>query len=158
MNGSGGSPPGGTPGSLPNGNNGGMATLVSHGPIGGGLTPTGSSYGMSTMTMNMGLSGSAPGNGVSPPSLGSSGVGNSVSGGTGASVPQDKQALLANEKRRRRRESHNAVERRRRDNINEKISELATLIPECMLDGTSMSHPVIFFFGSKADVVFFLFF
>lgn len=46
----------------------------------------------------------------------------------------DKQALLANEKRRRRRESHNAVERRRRDNINEKISELATLIPECMLD------------------------
>ncbi|EDR06948.1 uncharacterized protein LACBIDRAFT_299352 [Laccaria bicolor S238N-H82] len=46
----------------------------------------------------------------------------------------DKQALLANEKRRRRRESHNAVERRQRDNINEKISELATLIPECMLD------------------------
>lgn len=43
-------------------------------------------------------------------------------------------ALLANEKRRRRRESHNAVERRRRDNINEKISELATLIPECMLE------------------------
>lgn len=43
-------------------------------------------------------------------------------------------AIIANEKRRRRRESHNAVERRRRDNINEKISELATLIPECMLD------------------------
>jgi len=42
--------------------------------------------------------------------------------------------MIANEKRRRRRESHNAVERRRRDNINEKISELATLIPECMLD------------------------
>ncbi|KAI0253379.1 helix-loop-helix DNA-binding domain-containing protein [Lactifluus subvellereus] len=39
-------------------------------------------------------------------------------------------AMIANEKRRRRRESHNAVERRRRDNINEKISELATLIPE----------------------------
>jgi hypothetical protein len=53
--------------------------------------------------------------------------------GGGLSV-QDKQAALANEKRRRRRESHNAVERRRRDNINEKISELATLIPECMLD------------------------
>ena len=52
---------------------------------------------------------------------------------SGLSV-QDKQAALANEKRRRRRESHNAVERRRRDNINEKISELATLIPECMLD------------------------
>ena len=43
-------------------------------------------------------------------------------------------AMIANEKRRRRRESHNAVERRRRDNINEKISELATLIPECLLD------------------------
>jgi hypothetical protein len=43
-------------------------------------------------------------------------------------------AAIANEKRRRRRESHNAVERRRRDNINEKISELATLIPECLLD------------------------
>jgi hypothetical protein len=58
--------------------------------------------------------------------------------GGGGIVPglsvQDKQAALANEKRRRRRESHNAVERRRRDNINEKISELATLIPECMLD------------------------
>lgn len=38
------------------------------------------------------------------------------------------------EKRRRRRESHNAVERRRRDNINERIAELATLIPESMLD------------------------
>ena len=46
----------------------------------------------------------------------------------------DKEALLANEKRQMRGESHNAVERRRRDNINEKISELATLIPECMLD------------------------
>ena len=42
--------------------------------------------------------------------------------------------MIANEKRRRRRESHNAVERRRRDNINEKISELATLIPECLID------------------------
>lgn len=41
--------------------------------------------------------------------------------------------MLASEKRRRRRESHNAVERRRRDNINEKIGELATLIPITML-------------------------
>ncbi|KAE8258204.1 hypothetical protein A4X13_0g1835 [Tilletia indica] len=37
------------------------------------------------------------------------------------------------ERRRRRRESHNAVERRRRDTINEKITELATLLPEAML-------------------------
>lgn len=58
---------------------------------------------------------------------------------TAALSPQDKQALIANEKRRRRRESHNAVERRRRDNINEKISELATLIPECMLEGGNVA-------------------
>ena len=53
-------------------------------------------------------------------------------------------AMIANEKRRRRRESHNAVERRRRDNINEKISELATLIPECMLDAGGMLHDLSF--------------
>lgn len=46
-------------------------------------------------------------------------------------------AMLAVEKRRRRRESHNAVERRRRDNINERIAELATLIPEVMLDANA---------------------
>ena len=34
------------------------------------------------------------------------------------------------EKKRRRRESHNAVERRRRDNINDRINELATLLPD----------------------------
>ncbi|KAI0026294.1 helix-loop-helix DNA-binding domain-containing protein, partial [Vararia minispora EC-137] len=49
-------------------------------------------------------------------------------------------AAIANEKRRRRRESHNAVERRRRDNINEKIAELATLIPE-RLDTAASGTP-----------------
>jgi hypothetical protein len=34
------------------------------------------------------------------------------------------------EKKQKRRESHNAVERRRRDNINEKIQELAAIIPD----------------------------
>lgn len=34
------------------------------------------------------------------------------------------------DKKRRRRESHNAVERRRRDTINERIFELSTLLPE----------------------------
>ncbi|KAI9251566.1 Myc-type, basic helix-loop-helix domain-containing protein [Sporodiniella umbellata] len=34
------------------------------------------------------------------------------------------------EKKRKRRESHNAVERRRRENINDRINELATLLPE----------------------------
>ena len=52
--------------------------------------------------------------------------------------------MIANEKRRRRRESHNAVERRRRDNINEKITELATLIPECILDPAGT--PLILFY------------
>ncbi|EDR07013.1 uncharacterized protein LACBIDRAFT_328264 [Laccaria bicolor S238N-H82] len=42
----------------------------------------------------------------------------------------DKHVLLANEKRRRRRGRHNAAGRRRRDNIDEKIGELATLIWE----------------------------
>ncbi|RKP11931.1 helix-loop-helix DNA-binding domain-containing protein, partial [Piptocephalis cylindrospora] len=42
-----------------------------------------------------------------------------------------KQAQLMYDKRRKRRESHNAVERRRRDNINEKIQELSHLVPDC---------------------------
>ena len=57
----------------------------------------------------------------------------------------DKRALRANEKRPRR-ESHNAVERRRRDNINEKISELATLIPECALDVRGELFLSLFFY------------
>ncbi|KAI8811563.1 helix-loop-helix DNA-binding domain-containing protein, partial [Cladochytrium replicatum] len=44
--------------------------------------------------------------------------------------PGPRGTLDINEKRRRRRESHNAVERRRRDNINEKIHELSTLLPD----------------------------
>ncbi|KAI3480292.1 hypothetical protein L1887_57557 [Cichorium endivia] len=53
------------------------------------------------------------------------------SAGTGAKSEAEAKRLA--EKRRKRRESHNAVERRRRDNINEKITELATLLPEAML-------------------------
>jgi len=49
--------------------------------------------------------------------------------------PDNNRLALANEKRRKRRESHNAVERRRRDNINEKIQELALLLPEEWLEG-----------------------
>ncbi|KAF4547517.1 Hypothetical protein D9617_41g062680 [Elsinoe fawcettii] len=37
-------------------------------------------------------------------------------------------------KRRRRRESHNMVERRRRDNINERIQDLANLVPQHRLE------------------------
>ncbi|KAL0081797.1 helix-loop-helix DNA-binding domain-containing protein [Phycomyces blakesleeanus] len=43
------------------------------------------------------------------------------------------QAIM--DKRRRRRESHNAVERRRRDNINDRIQELGTLLPDLEEDG-----------------------
>jgi Helix-loop-helix DNA-binding domain len=67
--------------------------------------------------------------------------------------PVTKQAILANEKRRRRRESHNAVERRRRDNINEKISELATLIPECMLDPSGKFY-LHFRYYAIGDIIF----
>ncbi|KIK97441.1 hypothetical protein PAXRUDRAFT_24644 [Paxillus rubicundulus Ve08.2h10] len=50
----------------------------------------------------------------------------------GAKVPEADTHL--SEKRRRRRESHNAVERRRRDNINERIGELAGLIPGVLFE------------------------
>lgn len=49
-----------------------------------------------------------------------------LNGHSGATTP----ALQSQEmKRRRRRESHNLVERRRRDNINERIQELSHLVP-----------------------------
>lgn len=43
-------------------------------------------------------------------------------------------AAQAEQKRKRRRESHNQVERRRRDNINERIQELSHLIPHHRLE------------------------
>ncbi|KAI0634757.1 helix-loop-helix DNA-binding domain-containing protein [Trametes polyzona] len=95
---------------------------------------------------NGGTSLGSVGLGVSPKEVNVPGMG-IVGMQKGESPPEDlaaKQcvALIANEKRRRRRESHNAVERRRRDNINEKISELATLIPECLLDpNATMTMP-----------------
>ncbi|KAJ1865412.1 Cell morphogenesis protein PAG1, partial [Coemansia sp. RSA 486] len=52
-------------------------------------------------------------------------------------VVGQKSEVLNYEKRRRRRESHNAVERRRRDNINDRIQELYTLLPEAMIDANT---------------------
>jgi hypothetical protein len=49
--------------------------------------------------------------------------------GTGSVGGQTQEA-----KRRRRRESHNLVERRRRDNINERIHDLGTLVPQHRLE------------------------
>jgi hypothetical protein len=60
----------------------------------------------------------------------------------GGMTLQEKQAAIANEKRRRR-ESHNAVERWWRDNINEKSSKLVTLIPDCMLEPGGMGVGVM---------------
>ncbi|KAJ3215647.1 hypothetical protein HDU67_000181 [Dinochytrium kinnereticum] len=70
--------------------------------------------------------------GATPSSVSSS-SGTRTKDGTPFSSIDDADARsveLLNEKRRRRRESHNAVERRRRDNINEKIQELSTLLPD----------------------------
>ncbi|KAI0371363.1 HLH-domain-containing protein [Pilatotrama ljubarskyi] len=94
---------------------------------------------------NGGTSLGSVGLGVSPKEVNVPGMG-IVGMQKGESPPEDlaakHRAMIANEKRRRRRESHNAVERRRRDNINEKISELATLIPECLLDpNATMTMP-----------------
>ncbi|CAK5267716.1 unnamed protein product [Mycena citricolor] len=63
-----------------------------------------------------------------PRSMGSLGVDDSLQ-----ETIESTEALISLERHRRRRETHNAVERRRRDNINGRISELATLIPEHML-------------------------
>ncbi|WPG99728.1 Hypothetical protein R9X50_00254700 [Acrodontium crateriforme] len=52
-----------------------------------------------------------------------------MEGGNGAPAFQSQEA-----KRRRRRESHNQVERRRRDNINDRIHDLGTLVPQHRLE------------------------
>lgn len=46
-------------------------------------------------------------------------------------------------KRRRRRESHNMVERRRRDNINERIQELSHLVPQHRLDDEKVRKHIV---------------
>jgi hypothetical protein len=52
--------------------------------------------------------------------------------GHSASLPTAFQSQEA--KKKRRRESHNAVERRRRDNINERIHDLSRLVPQHRLE------------------------
>ncbi|KAI8970688.1 hypothetical protein BDB01DRAFT_814736 [Pilobolus umbonatus] len=47
------------------------------------------------------------------------------------------------DKKRKRRECHNAVERRRRDNINEKILELSLLLPDHLRDSVPASSNVM---------------
>lgn len=45
-------------------------------------------------------------------------------------------------KRQKRRQSHNAVERRRRDNINERIQELSHLVPQHRLEDDKLSKHI----------------
>lgn len=55
------------------------------------------------------------------------------------------------DKRRKRRESHNAVERRRRDNINDRIAELASLLPEAFQVGAPQPPPPLSASSSTRD-------
>ncbi|KAG1147095.1 hypothetical protein G6F37_006543 [Rhizopus arrhizus] len=55
------------------------------------------------------------------------------------------------EKRRRRRESHNAVERRRRENINDRIQELCALLPERLIEAAPTSSNVMSVTNGQAN-------
>ena len=79
---------------------------------------------------------SSPGNGIQQ-----AGISETLGSGHHASLPakvehgfSTSNAETAEAKKRRRRASHNAVERRRRDNINERIQDLSHLVPQHRLD------------------------
>ena len=57
------------------------------------------------------------------------------------------------EKIRRRRENHNAVERRRRDHINDLIQELATVVPECKRQDPSVKLNKSFILERTLDYI-----
>ncbi|KAK2737176.1 hypothetical protein FQN57_000433 [Myotisia sp. PD_48] len=58
--------------------------------------------------------------------------------------PTSAQSLESQEaKRRRRRASHNLVERRRRDNINERIQDLSHLVPQHRLDDEKVRKQLV---------------
>ncbi|KIX04979.1 uncharacterized protein Z518_05851 [Rhinocladiella mackenziei CBS 650.93] len=67
------------------------------------------------------------------------GISETIGSGQHASLPAKVENGLSNAetveaKKRRRRASHNAVERRRRDNINERIQDLSHLVPQHRLE------------------------
>ena len=77
---------------------------------------------------------SSPGNALHHPGIGETigkhgSLPTKVENGHSTSTQETQEA-----KKRRRRASHNAVERRRRDNINERIQDLGTLVPTHRLD------------------------
>ncbi|QDS74669.1 hypothetical protein FKW77_009447 [Venturia effusa] len=59
----------------------------------------------------------------------------------GHSMPNAFQSQEA--KKKRRRESHNAVERRRRDNINERIHDLSRLVPQHRLEDEKVKKHIV---------------
>ncbi|KAK5455227.1 hypothetical protein LTS15_005947 [Exophiala xenobiotica] len=78
---------------------------------------------------------------LSSPSAGMhhAGISETIGSGQHASLPAKVENGVTNSetieaKKRRRRASHNAVERRRRDNINERIQDLSHLVPQHRLD------------------------
>ncbi|GAA94545.1 uncharacterized protein L969DRAFT_91499 [Mixia osmundae IAM 14324] len=79
-----------------------------------------------------------------PTSLGRPATRETLRGRTIKQEPRDdSRALLTRavpDKKKRRKEQHCAVEQRRRSNINDKIAELATLLPQIMLDPTAGSR------------------
>lgn len=74
--------------------------------------------------------GMLPGDSLSPPARNSYGPSSYLGSKTPVSVAKN---LSQEEKAKRRREFHNAVERRRRDLIKEKIKELSSLVPPSLL-------------------------
>ena len=75
---------------------------------------------------------SSPGNNVQHPHINEilkTGKYNSLPANPSGKPELGTQVNTVDAKRRRRRESHNMVERRRRDNINERIQELSHLVP-----------------------------
>ncbi|KAJ9607967.1 hypothetical protein H2200_008046 [Cladophialophora chaetospira] len=79
---------------------------------------------------------SSPGNGIQH-----AGISETLGSSQHASLPakvehgfSTSNSETAEAKKRRRRASHNAVERRRRDNINERIQDLSHLVPQHRLD------------------------
>ena len=72
------------------------------------------------------------------PSISAQGIESSLS----TSVPKSLSHLSQDEKLRRKRDFHNAVERRRRDLIKQKINELGNLVPPSMLRFDDKGKPV----------------
>lgn len=61
----------------------------------------------------------------------------------GHSLPMPSAFQSQEAKKKRRRESHNAVERRRRDNINERIHDLSRLVPQHRLEDEKVKKHIV---------------